>query len=147
MKRSTGLRNAMLSGGSFKSVFDGSVIKVYAGSVAPNSADDALPSDAVLLLTYSLNGSGSGVTLESTAAAGTIAKNSSEVWQGTIVTSGTPLFFRVQLPNDSNAASTDANRLQGSVGLTDADLIVSAMTFSAGDERRLNYFLASIAAG
>lgn len=145
MKRSTGLRNYMLANGSFKAALAGSVINVYAGT-PPATADDALGS-AVLLLTYSLNGAGGGLSLDVNAADGSIQKNPSEVWQGTIVASGTPTFFRMQQPSDSGAISITQNRLQGTVGLQESDLVVSSTTWTAGDERKLNYFTASIAAG
>lgn len=145
MKRSTGLRNYMLANGSFKASLAGAIINVYSGT-PPATADDALAS-ATLLLTYSLNGSGGGLSLEVNAADGSIQKSASEVWQGTIVASGTPTFFRMQQPSDSGASSITLNRLQGTVGLQEADLVVSGTTWTAGDERKLNYFVASIAAG
>jgi len=146
MKRSTGLRNYMLATGSFKAGLAGTVLTVYSGT-APASADAALSGDAVPLLTYSLNGTGGGVSLEANAADGSIQKSSSEVWQGQITVSGTPTFFRMQLPSDAGGASVTLNRLQGTVGLIDADMIVSSTTWTAGDERKVNYFTASIAAG
>jgi hypothetical protein len=146
MKRSTGLRNYMLDTGSLKQAMTGTVIKVWSGAV-PASADDAVPGDAVLLLTYSLNGTGGGVSFDTSASQGTLQKNPAEVWQGTIAASGTPSFFRMQTSGDSGAASTTLNRFQGTVGLQDADMTVSATTWTAGDERKLNYFTATIAAG
>lgn len=146
MKRSTGLRNFMLGTGSFKQAMTGSVIKVWSG-VAPASADAAIPSDAVLLLTYSLNGTGGGISFDSAPADGTLQKNPAEVWQGQIAASGTPSFFRLQPPNDTGVDSTTLSRMQGTVGLQEADMVVSALTWTAGDERKLNYFTATIAAG
>lgn len=146
MKRSTGLRNYMLSTGSFKAAMTGNVIKVWSGT-APSSADAAIPSDAVLLLTYSLNGAGGGLSFDSSGSDGTLQKNPAEVWQGQIGASGTPSFFRMEASGDSGAASTTLNRIQGSVGLQDADMIVSGLTWTAGDERKLNFFTATISAG
>ena len=146
MKRSTGIRNYMLASGSFKAGMAGSVISVYSGT-PPATADAALPGDAALLLTYSLNGAGGGVSLEASAADGSIQKSSAEIWQGAIILSGTPAFFRMQLPGDDGTSSITLNRLQGTVGLQDADMIVSGTTWTAGDSRKLNYFVASIAAG
>ena len=146
MKRSTGLRNSMLSTGSFKSAMSGSVVKVWSGT-PPASADAAIPGDAVLLLTYSLNGAGGGVSFDTSATDGTLQKNPAEVWQGQIVASGTPSFFRMQAPGDAGADSVTQNRMQGTVGLQDADMVVSSLTWTAGDERKLNYFTATIAAG
>jgi hypothetical protein len=147
MKRSTGLRNSMLATGSFKAALTGTVINIYSAATEPATADAALPGDALLLLTYSLDGTGDGVSFEATPSGGTLQKNAAEVWQGTIVASGTPLFFRMQLPSDANTDSTTLARLQGGIGLVDADLVVSSTTWTAGDQRKLNYFVASIAAG
>lgn len=146
MKRSTGLRNYMLATGSFKAALTGSVVKIYSGT-APASADAAIPSGAVLLLTYSLNGTGAGLSFDSSAADGTLQKNPAEVWQGVIAASGTPSFFRMQQPTDDGSDSVALNRLQGTVGIQDADMVVSNMTWTSGDERKLTYFTATIAAG
>lgn len=146
MKRSTGLRNTMLASGSFKSAMNGSIVKIYSGT-APATADAAIPGDAVLLLTYSLNGADGGLSFDTAATDGTLQKNPAEVWQGQIVASGTPAFFRMQAPADDGSASTTLNRLQGTVGLQDADMVVSSMTWTSGDERKLTYFTVTIAAG
>lgn len=146
MKRSTGLRNYMLATGSFKAAMTGSVVKVYSGA-PPATADAVIPSDSVLLLTYSLNGTGGGVSFDATAGDGTLQKNPDEVWQGTIAASGAPTFFRMQAPSDDGSDSLTLNRLQGTVGLLDADMVVSNLTWTAGDERKLNYFTVTIAAG
>jgi hypothetical protein len=146
MKRSTGLRNYMLATGSFKAAMTGTIIKVYSGT-APATADAVIPSDAVLLLTYSLNGTGGGVSFDTAAGDGTLQKNPAEVWQGSIVASGTPSFFRMQATSDDGSDSIALNRLQGTVGLQDADMVVSNTTWTSGDERKLTYFTVTIAAG
>lgn len=146
MKRSTGLRNSMLSSGSFKQAMAGSIITVWSGT-PPASADAAIPGDAVKLLTYSLNGAGGAISFEASAVDGTLQKNAAEVWQGQIVASGTPSFFRMQVVADTGAASLTQNRLQGTIGLQDADMVVSSLTWTAGDERKLNFFTVTIAAG
>lgn len=143
MKRSTGLCNTMLLSQSFKQTMDGSIINMYSGT-EPASADDALGSDAVLIVTYSLNGGGSGVTFDTTAAARAIVKNTGEVWSGTIVASGTPTYFRMSPPADDGTASTVTARLQGTVALANADILVSSLTFTAGDERVMRYFTVSM---
>lgn len=146
MKRSTALRNFMLDSGSFKQAMTGTVVKVWSGT-APASADDAIPGDAVLLLTYSVNGSGAGISFDTSAGSGTLQKNPAEIWQGLIAASGTPSFFRMQTSADDGSSSTAQKRLQGTVGLQDADMVVSGTTWTAGDERKLTYFTVTIAAG
>lgn len=145
MKRSTGLRNYMLASGSFKQALAGTVIRVYGGT-APASADDAIGA-ATLLCTISVDGDGTGVTLDATASGGVITKNTSEVWTGDVTASGTATFFRMEFAADTGAFSTTAVRMQGTVGLVGADLNFSSVNLTLGDARRINYFAASISAG
>ena len=145
MKRSTGLRNYMLVTGSFKQAIDGSVLHIYSGAV-PASADDSIAS-AILLCTISLDGSGAGVTLAAAASGGTVSKNPNEIWTGDVVASGQATFFRMEKPSDASGASTSAVRLQGTVGLVNADLNLSSVNLVVGDARRINYFVGSISAG
>ena len=145
MKRSTGLRNYMLASGSFKAALAGTVLRIYGGA-APASADESIGS-AVLLFTISVDGDGTGVTLDATASGGVIVKNPSEVWTGDVTTSGTATFFRMEFAADTGAFSTSAVRMQGTVGLVGADLNFSSVSLTLGDARRVNYFAASISAG
>jgi len=145
MKRSTGLRNYMLASGSFKAALAGTVLRIYGGA-APASADESIGS-AVLLCTISVDGDGTGVTLDATASGGVIVKNPSEVWTGDVTTTGTASFFRMEFDADTGAFSTSAVRMQGTVGLVGADLNFSSINLAPGDARRINYFAASISAG
>lgn len=145
MKRSTGFRNYLLATGSAKAALDGKVIKVYSGT-APATADDALGA-AVLLCTISVDGTGTGVTMAATASGGQLTKNSSEVWKGTIGTSGTASFFRMETAADAGVLSTTAVRLQGNIALDGADLNFASIDLVAGNERQINYFTVSISAG
>ena len=145
MKRSTGLRNYMLASGSFKAALAGTVLRIYGGA-APASADESIGS-AVLLCTISVDGDGTGVTLDATASGGVIVKNPSEVWTGDVTTTGTASFFRMEFAADTGAFSTSAVRMQGTVGLVGADLNFSSINLAPGDARRINYFAASISAG
>lgn len=144
MKRSTGLRNGLLTSGSFKSLIDGKVINIYSGA-APASADDAIGA-AVLLCTISVDGSGTGVTLATPASGGQVTKNPAEVWSGTILSSGTASFFRIQTAADDGSASATAVRLQGNIGLDGADLNFATLSLVTGNVRQINYFVASISA-
>ena len=145
MKRSTGFRNYLLATGSAKAALDGKVIKVYSGT-APATADDTLGA-AVLLCTISVDGTGTGVTMAATASGGQLTKNSSEVWKGTIGTSGTASFFRMETAADAGGLSTTAVRLQGNIALDGADLNFASIDLVAGNERQINYFTVSISAG
>lgn len=146
MKRSTGLRNYMLVSGSLKGALDGKVIKIFSGTV-PSTADAALNGDNVLLCTVSVNDTGTGVTIDSTASAGQVSKSSSEVWSGTIATSGTATFFRMETAADDNSASTTAVRVQGTVATDGADMNLATTALVAGNLRQINYFVVSVPAG
>lgn len=133
---STGYRNiaaaAVLGTPPASSVMDGCVIKVYAGS-RPADADAEVGS-AVLLATYSLNDTGSGLKWGDPAN-GSVSKPPADVWSATAVASGAPTFFRYELPDDDGTLSNTAVRIQGKVGLvTDpgADLALSSLAIVNG---------------
>jgi hypothetical protein len=145
MKRSTGLRNYMLGTGSIKSALDGKVIKLYGGTV-PASADDALPGDALLLATISVNDTGTGLTFGS-AANGQISKSTSEVWSGSVVANGTARYVRMVTAADDNSQSTSAVRIQGTIGLDGADMNFGSIDLVSGNLRQINFLVISVSAG
>ena len=146
MKRSTGLRNRILSGSSVKDALAGKVIKWYSGP-EPATADSPL-SGNTLLLTNTVNGDGTtGLTMAAVASGGQLTKNPSEVWEGEIIASGTATFFRMEGAADSGAASTTLERLQGSIGLAQSDLNTFSTSLLVGNTRRINTFVVSIPAG
>lgn len=146
MKRSTGLRNYMLTTGPLKGALDGTVIKIFNG-LEPVSADAPLAGNQ-LLCTITRNGDGiTGLTLAAEAAGGQITKSTSEVWEGEIVASGTATFFRQESLADSGDNSNTAVRLQGTVSTVGADMNFSDVDFVPGDTRRINYYTAAIPAG
>lgn len=145
MKRSTAMRSALLT--AFKAQFDGSVIGIFSGSV-PATADAALTRDAMLLCVISKEGSGEGVSFDSDTSQGVMVKSPNEVWKGEVRNGGTATFFRMyKLADDQTAASYTLARLQGTVGLLDADLNLSSVDFVPGNERRLKTFTVAVPAG
>lgn len=146
MKRSTAMRSALLA--AFKTQFDGSIIGIFSGPV-PTTADAALsPTDHVLLCAISKEGNGTGVTFDSDTSQGVLVKNPSELWKGEVRNGGTATFFRMfKMADDQTAASTVLPRLQGTVGLLDADLNLSSVDFVPGNERRLKTFTVAVPAG
>lgn len=133
---STGYRNsaaaAALGTAPAAATMSGCVLMLYAGS-RPADADSELGT-AVLLATYSLNGSGDPLTWAEPAN-GSVSKPAADVWSATAVASGTPTFFRYQRPDDDGALSNTAVRIQGKVGLvTDpgADLALSSLAIVNG---------------
>lgn len=139
-KYSTGFKNQVLDNGSLKSIFDGGYIRIYTADSVPEEADDALPGDAVRLITYSVDDGGAGLTLASSAEDGTISKNSGELWRGTAVESGQGVFFRYERDSDSGEHSTEEPRIQGTVGPGNSDLFMSNPAFVDGELYSLDYF-------
>ena len=138
MKFSTGLRNGILVTGSVKSQLDGGTIKVYSATTLPADADAA--ETGTLLLTISLTGTGSGLVLDSTAADGAFGIPSGATWKGTVATSGTANYFRWVPSGDTGASSTTAKRIQGTIGIANADMIWTVPALVSGNEKILNAF-------
>jgi hypothetical protein len=144
-KISTALRNHMLATGSVKAGMDGGVIKIYAGT-EPVDADAALGA-ATLLVTISNNDAGTGINFDATPTSGVLVKAPAEVWSGTCVASGTASFYRFVPLADDGTSSTTFKRMQGTVGVVGADLLVSSTTFVSGNLRQINSFAAGMPAG
>lgn len=138
MKFSTGLRNGILVTGSVKSQLDGGTIKVFNATSIPADADAA--ETGTLLLTISLTGTGSGLVFDTTATGGVIGIPSGAVWKGTNVASGTANYFRWVPAGDTGAASTTAKRIQGTIGIANADMIWTVPALVAGNEKIIDAF-------
>jgi hypothetical protein len=141
-KISTALRNHMLATGSVKSAMDGGVIKIYAGT-EPVDADAAIGS-ATLLCTISNNDAGTGINFDATPTSGVLVKATAEVWSGTCAASGTATFYRFVSLTDDGTSSTSFKRMQGTVGVVGADLLVSSTAFVSANLRQINSFAAGM---
>lgn len=138
MKASTGLRNKLLDTGPLNSVLDLGFIKIYAGT-EPATADAAIGA-ATLLCTISNNSTATGIKLETAASAGSIPKESTEVWSGVNVAGGTATFYRHVAPGDDGTLSTTQARLQGTIGTSGADLNLSSINLSNGATQTIDYY-------
>jgi len=144
---STGLRDQMLTGGSLKSILDGGTLRVYAGPTMPDSADVALPGDAVHMYTFTVDGTGGVLNFAAAADGGVLLKSDTEVWQGLALATGNMSFFRyIKGADDGTTESTTYPRIQGSVGTANTDLIVSNVTKTLGDPLSLDMFGVAIPA-
>lgn len=146
MKRSTALRSYIIGQGSLNAALTDLVLTIYGGTV-PDSADAALADDVQALCVVSAGGDGTGLQWEQDIASGALIKSSNQVWQGTNTASGTATFFRLQTPTDDGSASTALRRMQGTVGIANADLVASSATFTQGDGFKLNNFVVTIPSG
>lgn len=138
LKTSTGVRTGMLSAGSLKSLLDTGKIYIYSGA-APLTADDAIGA-AVLLVTLSLTSGATGLTFATPAVAGVLSKTPGETWSGVIATSGTAAFFRWKMTGDTDALSTTALRLQGTVAAAGGDINLTSTVLVAAATQALDFF-------
>ena len=136
-KFSTGLRNKLLDTGSLASLMAGGLIKIYSGS-PPASADDA--ASGSLLCTISLNSTGTGVNMASTATGGVLAKSTAETWSGVVALSGAATYYRHVAASDTGAASTTQARLQGEIATAGAELNLSSTTLTSGATQTVDYY-------
>lgn len=144
LKVSTGARNALLAESSLRDAMDGMVLRIYAGAV-PSTADASIGS-ATLLSEVSVNGDGTGISMESTADNGVLRKTSSESWYGEILTSGEATFMRVVAPDDDGALSTSAVRFQGTVAAAGGDVYIPDPQLIQGDSQAIDYFAVALPA-
>jgi hypothetical protein len=137
IKISTGLANKLLDTGSLKSIFAAGFLKIYSGS-APADADAA--ATGTLLCTVSINSTGTGVNFDTAAAAGVLAKAPGEVWSGTNAATGTAGYFRHVAVGDTAGSSTTQARIQGTVGVTGADLNLTSVSLTSGATQVIDFY-------
>lgn len=137
-KLSAGLRDHILVTGSLKSGLDGGAIYIYSGT-PPATADAALAGNT-LLCVISNNAAGTGISMDAAAASGVLGKNAGEVWRGQVLATDTATFYRFAGLADDGLASATALRVQGTVGVLNADLIFSNVNFVAGNYRQIDNY-------
>ena len=145
LKISTGLRNAMLATGSFRTAMTNCVLKIYEG-VEPAAADAAL-GGATLLCVITTGGDGSTpLAWEPAAADGVLTKELNDTWSGENVATGTAQFFRMETLADDGSASTSAVRIQGNCALAGGDLNLSSLALVQAAVLTLDYGAVSLPA-
>lgn len=141
---STGLRNKMLTQGSFVDVLGSPVMHIYSGT-RPESANHSI-GGGTLLLTITDDDQGAGFPLEfdTTAVDGVLAKHPSQIWSGTVSTSGTATFFRIVNEGDDGSESSTAPRIQGRVGVAGVELQLANATLVDGQSRTISNFYVAL---
>lgn len=134
---STGMRNHVLANGSVAGALNGGCVRLYAGTI-PADADAAIGS-ATLLRTYTVDGAGTGLNYESTAMAGALPKETTEVWRGTAVANGTASFWRFSALADAGGASTSEKRIQGLVATAGESMNLSSIVVTSGSVGDLDF--------
>jgi len=115
------------------------VVQIYDGIVPLDSSASIGSSNKLVEITVDALAAGY-VSFDMTPVGGTIVKTASEDWHGAVLANGTATYYRVCDVADTNAASTTALRLQGSVGTVNADLLVNDVNLILGDDQRIDYF-------
>lgn len=141
---------ACAKGGSLKDIMKDGVIKVYSGA-QPTSADDAI--SGTLLITFTVSSGafvegafGNGLEFENSPTDGIIEKSASEVWSGVAVATGTAGWFRfVGNAADAGALSTTLPRIDGSVGVSGADMNFGTTSIVTGRTYTLDTFSLTLA--
>lgn len=140
IKTSTGLAAKMMVTDSFVGIMDLCKIKVFGGTVA---ADADAAETGTLLVTFTNNDTGTGLTWEATAVCRAAVKKASETWAGTAVAgTATPAtYMRIVAAGDTGALSTTEARVQGSVGnVAGVDLFLTNPNITTSDVKTLAAF-------
>ena len=136
------LLNALLT--AFHTEFDGdSHITIFSGPV-PETAG-AATAGATALVTLS---GPSGVPLEfELPTDGLMPKSTSQVWSGDPDATGVAAFFRLhKASDDPTTASASAMRAQGTVGVANANLLLSNPLIEIGTPWTLDNFFVTLPA-
>lgn len=127
LKLSVAMRTALLGSSSFKNIFDGGFLDLYSGTM-PATADTS--ESGTKLVGITVDGGATGLSY-GTAAAGVILKNS-DVWEGEGLVTGEAGYYVFYDSNHETGASPTYPRFMGTIGLSNADLIMSDLTVTLG---------------
>lgn len=141
-KISTGLRNGLLVTGSFKSLMDGSKMRIYSGPV-PATADAAL-SGNTLLCEVSDDATSGGIDFDAAASGGVLSKDPSQIWRGVNAATGLASFYRIVEDADDGTLSTTRRRMQGTVQTAGGGLNLSSTSLTAAASQTVNFFSVSL---
>lgn len=151
LQLSTGLRNHLLITGNLKAAVDNLVIKIFSGT-PPLSPDDALSGNTELVeIGFTEGGTPSapvkGCIFNGTISTDGVLEKNGDLWDGEIQNSGIATFYRLVDVNgdnlaadDGSLASTTAIRIQGTVGVTLADMNFSDVNFVATNIKQIDVF-------
>jgi len=141
IRLSTGARTKMAGTQGLKALFEGGFINVYSGG-QPTSADGAETGN--LLVTISKVSGTDGITL-GTAASGQIPK-SSDIMSGLVGTAGIAGWFRLYDSNKTTGSNGTANRIDGNIGVSGSDLVLSNTSMVVGATLTIDTFTLEVPA-
>lgn len=126
LRRSMGLRNALLGTGGWQAIMAGGYLDIYSGS-QPVDANQIETGTKLCSITAT---SGTGGISFGTAASGSITKNAVG-WSGTVLASGVAGWARLYDANKTTGSNGTAVRMDMSVGLSGADLVLTHTNLTA----------------
>lgn len=134
VKYSTAVADSLLD--KIDSDFTNCVVDIYSG-VQPQSADDAISGTLLARATLSGGAFVEGVSTNglnfATSVAGVLAKEAAEEWKYTGLANGTARWFRLRANAvDDGTSSTTLLRIDGSVGTTTGDMLLSNLNIVTG---------------
>lgn len=135
IRLSTGARTNLAGTDGLKSLFDGGFIAIYSGG-QPAAADNAETGN--LLTTISATSGTGGIEL-GTAAAGALPKGSTVI-SGLIGTAGIAGWFRLYDSNKTTGSNGTANRIDGNIGVSGSDLVLSNTNLVVGATLTIDTF-------
>jgi len=134
---STGLRNSILTKLALE--FESGVtaeIKIYSGAV-PATADADVTGLTEL---GTVQNTGATALTFGSPSAGVLSKTTSDSWTVTPTATGTATFYRLVLDDDDESLSTTLVRIQGTVDIANADMLVDSTTFTESVPRTVSSF-------
>jgi hypothetical protein len=127
LRLSTGAMTALAGTRGLKDVFDGGVLDIYTGG-QPAGADYAETGSKLVRITVA---SGTAGLTFGTAATGFLPK-SADVWSGAVVLAGVAGYFRLYGTAGTSGSSASERRIDGNVGVTGSDLVLSNTSLTLG---------------
>jgi len=73
------------------------------------------------------------------STSGMLKKDPSETWSGVCVASGIAGYFRIQMASDNGLQSSIMPRLQGTIGTSNADMLVTSTNFNEGATQTIDF--------
>lgn len=149
LRLSTGLRDKLLGLGSFKTIMQNGVIRIFPG-VQPASADDAEGATHLIEITessgaFTPGAAASGLNFDAPVN-GVTAKAAGEVWSGSAAATGTAGWFRFYANDRTTGADTAHARFDGSVSTSGAQLNMSSTAITAGATTTIDSFVVTMPA-
>lgn len=131
---SAGLREHIL--GSVLDALSDSEIRLYSGAT-PAASDDSIGASTILCKVRL--GGASALDWEVNPQKA-LAKPAGSSWVGENLATGNATYFRIVSVTDGDNASSSAIRIQGSVGIVDADLNLDSTALMAGIDTPIKSF-------